>query len=192
MSKVLTVNGMTVDELLAFHRARLGDARMAADDGGDGGDGKGDKGGDGFKPITSQDDLNHVITERVNRERAKFADYADLKTKAAKLDTLEQANKSEADKFSERIASLETENTAIKSQALRSRIQAKFSVSDEDAELFLTGIDEASLTKQAERLGVRDTERKKQGNRVPKEGTSTKSGDDPMREFARELFSAND
>ena len=160
---------------------------MANDDSGND-DGKGDKSGDGFKPITSQDDLNRVITERVNRERAKFADYTDLKTKAAKLDQIEQANKSEADKFSERIASLETENTAIKSQALRSRIQAKFSVSDEDAELFLTGADEASLTKQAERLAARDTERKKQGNRVPKEGTSTKSGDDDMREFTRSLF----
>jgi hypothetical protein len=192
MSKVLTVNGMTVDELLAFHRAHFGDARMAEGDGGDGGDGKDGKDGDGFKPITSQDDLTRVITERVNRERAKFADYTDLKTKAAKLDQLEQANKSETDKFSERIASLETENTAIKSQAVRSRIQAKFSVSDEDAELFLTGADEASLTKQAERLAARDTERKKQGNRVPKEGTSTKSGAEPMREFARNLFGAND
>lgn len=167
---------------------------MANDDGGndDGKGDKGDKSGDGFKPITSQDDLNHVITERVNRERAKFADYADLKTKAAKLDQIEQANKSEADKFSERIASLETENTAIKSQALRSRIQAKFSVSDEDAELYLTGVDEALLTKQAEGLAARNTDRKKQGNRVPKEGTSTKSGDDPMREFARNLFGADD
>ena len=163
-----------------------------ADDDGKGEDGKGDKGGDGFKPITSQDDLNHALDERLKRERAKFADYADLKTKAAKLDTLEQANKSEADKFSERIASLETENTAIKSQALRSRIQAKFSVSDEDAELFLTGIDEASLTKQAERLGVREAERKKQGNHVPKEGTSTQSGDDPMRAMARDLFKTTD
>ncbi|NUO58989.1 MAG: hypothetical protein HOV78_20200 [Hamadaea sp.] len=36
----LTVNGMTVDELLAFHKARFGDARMEADgDGADGADG---------------------------------------------------------------------------------------------------------------------------------------------------------
>lgn len=42
-----------------------------------------------FKPITSQDDLNRIIADRVSRERGKFADYEDLKVKASKLDQLE-------------------------------------------------------------------------------------------------------
>mgnify|MGYP003356662418 CR=1 FL=1 len=37
----------------------------------------------GFTPITSQDQLNNVIADRLRRERAKFADYAELKEKAA-------------------------------------------------------------------------------------------------------------
>src|SRR5699024_5694845 len=41
-----------------------------------------DKGG-GFKPITTQDELDRVIGPRLQRERAKFADYGDLKQKVA-------------------------------------------------------------------------------------------------------------
>lgn len=55
--------------------------------GGDGGDGDGDDEdedsdtGGGFKPITTQDELDRVIGPRLQRERAKFADYGDLKQK---------------------------------------------------------------------------------------------------------------
>jgi hypothetical protein len=145
--------------------------------------------GDEFKPITSQDDLNRVIADRVNREKAKYADYKDVKTKAAEFDKLAQANKSEQEKFAERVAALEKENQTIRSEALRSRIQAKYSISDEDAELFLTGTDEDSLTRQAERLAARDTDRKKQGNVAPKEGANNNpAAGGPDREFVRGLF----
>jgi len=52
-----------------------------------------------FKPITSQEDLNRVIGERV--KRAKPSDYDDLKAKAAKFDEIEQANKTELQKITE-------------------------------------------------------------------------------------------
>lgn len=51
--------------------------------------------GSTFQPITSQDELNRVVGDRVSRERAKYADYDDLKAKAAKLDDIEQASKTE-------------------------------------------------------------------------------------------------
>ena len=167
-----------------------------ADGGANNGDaGKGDQGGDGFKPITSQEDFNKAIAERVNRERAKFADYNDLKAKAGRFDEIERANQTEAEKFNQRIATLEQENAAIKTMALRSRIQAKFSISDEDAALFLTGADEDSLTAQAKRLAEREADRKKRGNVAPKEGGTadsqgTQTSD--MREFARQLFRGAD
>jgi hypothetical protein len=68
-------------------------------------------------------------------------------------------------------------------------VQAKHGIDDEDADLFLTGSDEATLTRQAERLAGRSDERKKQGNHAPREGANTstsKSGDE--REFVRSLF----
>ena len=39
--------------------------------------------GDGFKPITSQDEFERILGKRLQRERAKFADYDDLKSKVA-------------------------------------------------------------------------------------------------------------
>lgn len=144
---------------------------------------------EGFKPITSQEDLNRIIADRVARERAKVADYKDLKAKAARLDEIEAANKSEVEKAAERIAALEADNQRIQSEALRSRIQAKFGISDDDAALFLTGTDEETLTLQGQRLSARDADRKTTGNIAPREGHTPKAGgDDETRAFARDLF----
>lgn len=164
------------------------------EDGGDGGGGSGDGTGGKpaeFTPITSQDDLNKVIADRIARERSKFADYKDLKAKADRLDTLEAASKTEAEKFAERMAALESENKRIQSEALRSRIQAKHGISDEDAALFLTGADEEALTAQARRLAEREADRKKRGNVAPKEGGSADTAgatDSSIRDFTRQLF----
>lgn len=145
----------------------------------------------GFQPITSQDELNRLIGERVARAKAKYGDYDDLKTKAARLDEIEQASKSEAEKTADRIAALERELNESRTSALRSRIQAKFGVDDEDAALFLTATDEETLTKQAERLAERRT---KTANRDPFAGRTpkTSSGDEDLRDFTRRLFESAD
>lgn len=145
-----------------------------------------------FTPITSQDELNRVIGERV--KRAKPADYDDLRAKAAKLDEIEQANKSEAQKLADAKAAAERERDAARAEALRLRIATKHGISDEDADLFLTGTDEATLTKQAERLAQRAGDRTRRSNHVPREGTNQhpdKANSD-MREFARNLFGSVD
>lgn len=140
----------------------------------------------GFKPITSQDDLNRIIAARIERERAKYADYDDLKAKAARLDEIEEANKSETQKLAEAKAALERDLEKAKAEAMRLRIAAKFGISDEDADLFLTATDEATLTKQAERLAQR-ADRKKT-NYVPREGTNPQPPVSDEREFVRQLF----
>lgn len=123
---------------------------------------------------------------RALRERLR-----ELEGKAARLDEIEAANKSELEKANERAAAAERERQQSQAEALRWRIAAKHGISDEDAELFLTGIDADTLTKQAERLTERDAERKKNGNRAPNEGkTPSPPGTDPVREFARSLFGA--
>lgn len=55
-----------------------------------------------FQPITSQEEFDRALGQRLARERAKFADYAELKEKAAKFDEAEQAAKSELEKAIER------------------------------------------------------------------------------------------
>ena len=145
---------------------------------------------DEFKAITSQDELNRVIDERLKRERAKFADYKDVKAKAARLDEIEQANQTEADKTAKRLADLEAELDRTRREALRVSIASKHGITDaDDIDLFLTGTDEETLTRQAERLAGRDADRKKNGNHVPTEGkTPPANGSDESREFARQLF----
>jgi hypothetical protein len=143
----------------------------------------------GFKPITSQEDLNRVIADRISRERGKYADYDDLRAKAARLAEIEEANKSEAQKLADAKAAAERDRDVAKAEALRLRIATKHGISDEDADLFLTGTDEATLTKQAERLAQRAEDRKKNGNHVPREGTNTnsKAASDELA-FVRDLF----
>lgn len=129
-----------------------------------------------------QAEVDRIVEARLAREReatrAKYADYDDLKAKAAGAKTAE-----------ERIAELAKEVESTKREALRRRVQATHSISDEDADLFLTGTDEETLTSQAKRLAARDADRKAAGNRAPFQGrTPTKGADDPMRDFTRGLF----
>lgn len=108
---------------------------------------------------------------------------------AAKLAELEESQKSETQRLADAKVAAETAATEARADALRWRTAAKHGISDEDAELFLTGTDEATLTKQAERLSARVADQKKNGNHVPTEGTTqTPPGTDPVREFARNLF----
>jgi len=162
---------------------------FAAEGGGEGGDGGaegGSGGGEGGEGSSfSQADVDAAVekiaakirAEERQKVSAKFADYDDLKKKAEGAKTAE-----------ERMAELEKEISATKHEALKRRVQAAHGIADEDADLFLTGADEESLIAQAKRLSERESQRKKQGNRVPGEGTSpaAKAGDE--RAAVRSLF----
>jgi membrane protein involved in colicin uptake len=125
---------------------------------------------------------------RENEKRAKA--NADAATRLA---ALEESQKTEAQKLADAKAAAEKDAADARADALRWRIAAKHQISDEDAELFLTGTDEVTLTKQAERLAGRVADQKKTGNRAPNEGKSPPSaGTDPVRELARNLFGSSD
>lgn len=51
-----------------------------------------------FEPITSQADLDRVLGARLAREREKFADYDDLKTKATEYDKALDAARTDQEK----------------------------------------------------------------------------------------------
>lgn len=113
---------------------------------------------------------------------------------AEALAKLEDAQKSETQKLTDAAATARAEADAAKADALRWRVAAKHGISDDDAELFLTGTDEVTLTRQAERLAGVAAEKKKNGNAPRTEGRTppTKAGDDPVRELARNLFGRTD
>lgn len=132
-------------------------------------------GGDEFVPITTQDELNARLGARLERERAKFSDYPDLQAKAAEYDEVVSA----------RDAAVEARDVQAV-EALRWRVAATKGIDPEDVELFLTGTDEDTLTKQAERLAERV---QTPGNRVPGEGTTpTTPKPSEDTEFVRGLF----
>lgn len=108
---------------------------------------------------------------------------------AERLAEIEEANKTEAEKTAERLAAAETAAAQARSEALRLRIASRFQIDDEDADLFLTGTDEETLIKQAERLAVRTDKQKRQGT-VPREGGNRNPGGSQSdeREFVRNLF----
>ncbi len=112
----------------------------------------------------------------------------EYKVAADKLAAIEAASKSDAEKAADRLAAAEKDAADARSEALRYKIAAQYQISGDDAELFLTGTDEATMTAQAKRLTDREAERKKHGNYVPREGTNPKPGSDSDREVVRALF----
>lgn len=131
----------------------------------------------GWTPPASQQELNRIITERVNRVKAQFGDYEDLRGKAAQVDELTQ-----------KLADAEA-NTAdvpgLVSQQLRAHLVTLHEIPTDDADLFLTATDPEVLLKQVTRLVGRG---KQQGHVVPREGSAPTSVSNEKREFAKSLF----
>ena len=75
-----------------------------------------------FEAITSQEQLDKVVGQRVARERAKFANYDDLKTKAEEFDKLQEASKSELQKANERASAAEKRAEQAEFASLRSDV----------------------------------------------------------------------
>lgn len=138
----------------------------------------------------TQADVDRIVKERIARVEAKYSDYNDLKAKADGAKTLE-----------ERVGTLEGELTTTRAEAARNRVAAKFGISTErgpknepsDAELFLTGSDEAAMTVIAERITARTADTKKNGNVARNEGDtkSTGNANDDELEVASRLFSGS-
>jgi hypothetical protein len=73
-----------------------------------------------FTPITTQEELDRIVTARIKRERAKYVDYELLKEKAAMLDKLSHARKEIGSASSKSYASFDIKTdseTAHKAQS---------------------------------------------------------------------------
>lgn len=100
----------------------------------------------------TQEEMDAIISDRLKRERAKYSDYDDLKTKAAAFDAAEEASKSDLQKANERAESLQAELDAIKKanqeRELRDRISSETGV----PAALLRGSSEEDLKAQAEAI----------------------------------------
>ena len=133
----------------------------------------------------TQEDVNRIVGEAKRAERAKFADYDDLKKGAQ---TVEQ-----------QLQEIQRQNQTLARDALAAKVAAKHKISPEDADLFLTGADEDTLNAQAARLAAHlkaaAKEETQQPTRrpgvayAPLEGrTSKTSGVTEERAMVRALF----
>lgn len=73
--------------------------------------------GNEFTPITSQDDLNKIIGERV--KRAKPADYDDLKAKAGQFDELQAEKLTETQRLQQQLDDLTSRSAKSEREAAR-------------------------------------------------------------------------
>lgn len=110
---------------------------------------------------------------------------------AKRLAEIEESQKSEAEKTADRIKQLEVEAETARRDALRFKVASEFGIATERAELLLTGSDEETMRRQAEALKGESDERKKQGNRVPREGASPAANESNDAVFARGLLSGD-
>jgi hypothetical protein len=107
-----------------------------------------------WNPPASQDEFNRIITERLNRERSKFADYSDLKSKAQQFDQLSESQKTEAQRQADALKATETRASAAEAELARARAALKYKLADEDLDLLGTGSPE-EIDARAKRLSER-------------------------------------
>lgn len=97
-----------------------------------------------FTPPATQEELDRIIESRLARDRKSR--YDELNTKIAELEASKQ-------ELAAKAAEGDSAVQAARLDATRFRIAMQHGITDEeDIELFLTGTDEDTLTKQAQRL----------------------------------------
>lgn len=118
-------------------------------------------------PPEKSDDTDWVAEAKKWEKRAK-----ENVEKARRLDELEEANKTEAQRLTDALNAAQQQAEKAQAEALRYRIAAKHSINDADAELFLTGTDVDTLERQAARLAEQTTQARPPRGYVPAEGSA--------------------
>ena len=111
-----------------------------------------------FKPITTQEEFDAAIKERLSREKAKYSDYDQLKSRVTELETenvglkstIEGNNQSKAD-ADKQLEELQNQIAGYETASLRTRIALQYGLPYDLADR-LQGTDEASFKADAERL----------------------------------------
>lgn len=95
---------------------------------------------DATKTFT-EDDLNRIVKERLDRERKKYSDYNDLKAAKSKLDEIEKAKLSDEEKAKKTLADLEAKiaekEKALKDKALKDLLRDKIESAIADGKMKL-------------------------------------------------------
>ena len=100
----------------------------------------------------TQEEVNKLMGDLRAKERAKYADYDDLKGKAAKFDELQEASKSELEKAMERANKAESELEARNAEIARRDLLDKVSKETGVPAELLKGDTEEELAASAQQI----------------------------------------
>lgn len=111
-----------------------------------------------FKPITTQEEFDAAIKGRLSREKEKYGDYDQLKSRVAELEeenvglksTIEATNQSKAD-ADKQLEELQSQIAGYETASLRTRLALQYGLPYDLADR-LQGTDEDSFKADAERL----------------------------------------
>lgn len=142
----------------------------------------------------TQEEVNSIIGERLARQAEKYADYDDLKTKAAEYDRQQEANKSELQKVQDKAAKLQAKVDSMEKAGKIRDIRDKVSHDTGVPANLLSGEDEESCKAQAESIlkfakgskypGVREEKHETGRKTTPSENAT----DEDYRELAGQIF----
>ena len=111
-----------------------------------------------FTAITTQEELDAIVKARLAREKEKYADYDQLKTRVSDLEkengvlkSAAEASKNSAADYDKQIADLKKQVASYETASLRTRIALQNGLPIDLADR-LQGNDEESLKADAERL----------------------------------------
>lgn len=102
----------------------------------------------------TQDELNAIVSDRLKRAESKYEDYEELKAKAEKLDKIEEENKSELERATERAQALEAELDGIKKANEVRDIRQKVAEETGVPVSLITGDTEEECKAQAEAINA--------------------------------------
>lgn len=100
----------------------------------------------------TQEEVNAMIGKRLSEVKSKYADYDDLKAKAAKYDEAEEKNKSELQKATERADALESELKSMKKAEEVRTMREKVAKETGIPSNLITGSTEEECKAQAEAI----------------------------------------
>ena len=126
---------------------------------------------------------------KAERDRATAAERQAAEFKK-RLDEIEAANLSDLEKAQKQAQEAQEAATRATADALRFRVAAKHGLSDEDADLFLTGTDAETIERQAAALVARTpTGPKSDPSQGAKGGNGSRTTADSFAEFFRNNMS---
>lgn len=140
-------------------------------------------------PEGDPETFDKAYVSKLRDEAAKYRTDAKANAKAAdELAAIKKSQQTEAEKAADELATARAEAAGAKVEAMRFRIASEHGIEAKRAALLLNGSDEETMTEQAKALVGMDTDRKKNGNHVPREGANPPAKTDDERAFVRDLF----